>query len=295
MEKKKLSLLDLFKMKKEGRKIVLLSVPDATTAHLAERAGVDIVVVGNSLGMVLLGYFTTTPVTLDDMLRIGQAVRRGAPNTFMLSPLPYQTYQTPEMALHNAARLMQEAGADAVKIQGGKKVKHILKAITDAGIPCASHVGLTPHSIAQLGGFKIQAKAAEDAMRVYEDAMAIQEAGGFGMEIEAVPPPVAEQITKDVDILTWGIGAGAGCDGQTLIAWDMLGFYDRFKPKFVKRYANLAQTAIQGISKYAEEVRTGDFPSSEYTYNVDEGEAKKFLEMVNKQKETISKTKKDRK
>ncbi len=282
MEKKKLSLLDLFQMKREKRKIVLISVPDATTAHLAERAGVDVVVVGNSLAMVLLGHPTTIPLTLDDVIKIGQAVRRGAPNTFMLSPMPYQTYQTPEMALHNAARLMQEAGADAVKIQGGTKVKHILKVITDAGIPCASHVGLTPHTIAQLGGFKVQAKAAEGAVRVYEDALAIQEAGGFGMEIEAVPPPIAEQITADVDILTWGIGAGLGCNGQTLIAWDLLGYYDRFKPKFVKRYANLAETAVQAMSKYAREVRNGDFPTPEYTYSIEEAEVKKFKELLKK-------------
>lgn len=284
MEKKKLGLPDLFKMKKEKRKIVLISVPDATTAHLAERAGVDVVVVGNSLGMVLLGYPNTTPVTMEDVIRIGQAVRRGAPNTFLLAPLPYQTYQTPEMAIRNAARLMQEVGADAVKIQGGKRVKPILNAVVEAGIPCASHVGLTPHTIAQMGGFKIQGRSVEDALRVYEDAVTIQEAGGFGMEIEAVPPPIAEQITKDVDILTWGIGAGSGCDGQTLIAWDMLGFYDRFKPKFVKRYAALAETATQAISKYAEEVRNGDFPSPEYTYSMDEIEVKAFGERVSKVK-----------
>jgi 3-methyl-2-oxobutanoate hydroxymethyltransferase len=286
MERKKLTLLDLFTMKTEKRKIVLISVPDATTAHLAERAGVDIVVVGNSLAMVLLGYPTTTPLTMDDVIRLGQAVRRGAPNTFMLSPLPYQSYQTPEMALHNAARLMQEAGADAVKIQGGVRVKHILKAIIDAGIPCASHVGLTTHTIAQLGGFKVQARGAEGAMRVYEDALAIQEAGGFGMEIEAVPPPVAEQITRDVDVITWGIGAGPGCDGQTLIGWDMLGFYDRFKPKFVKRYANLAETVVQAFSKFSEEVREGDFPTEEYTYSVDENEMEKFMEIINERKGT---------
>jgi 3-methyl-2-oxobutanoate hydroxymethyltransferase len=284
MEQKKLTLPDLFQMKKEKRKIVVISVPDATTAHLAERAGVDMVVVGNSLAMVLLGYPTTVPLTMEDVLRMGQAVRRGAPNTFMLSPLPYQSYQTPEMALRNAARLMQEAGADAVKIQGGTRMKHILKALTDAGIPCASHVGLTPHTIAQLGGFKIQGKEAEGALRVYEDAMAIQEAGGFGMEVEAVPPPVAEEITNALSILTWGVGAGPGCDGQNLIAWDMLGFYDRFKPKFVKRYANLAETAVKAMESYASEVRNCAFPSPEYTYAFDEEEIKRFKELVKERK-----------
>jgi 3-methyl-2-oxobutanoate hydroxymethyltransferase len=281
MELKKLSLLDLQQMKKK-KKLVVISVPDATTAHIAEQAGVDMVVVGNSIAMVLLGHPTTVPLTMEDVVRLGQAVRRGAPHTFLLSPLPYQSYQTPEMALRNAARLMQEVGADAVKIQGGKRVKHILKAITDAGIPCASHVGLTPHTIAQLGGFKVQGRTAESAARVYEDALAVQEAGGFGMEVEAIPPPIAEQITQDLDILTWGVGSGLGCDGQNIIAWDMLGYYEAIKPRYVKRYANLAETALQAMTQYCEEVRSAQFPGAEHTYKIDEAEVAKFRELVRK-------------
>ena len=280
MERKKRTLQDFFRMKKEKQKIVVLSVPDATTAYLAEQAGVDMVIVGGSLAMVLLGHPTTIPLTMDDMVRMCQAVRRGAPNTFMLAPITYQAYQTPEMALRNAARLMQETGADAVKIQGGVRMKHILKAITDAGMPCASHVGLTHHNIAKLGGFKIQGKSAEDAMRVYEDAMAIQEAGGFGMEVEAVPPPVAEQISKDLDIIAWGVGAGSECDGQNLIAWDMLGFYDRLKTKFTKRYANLAETAVQAMTQYAAEVRERRFPTAEFSYTYNDEEIDKFRELI---------------
>ena len=268
MNRNKLTVPDLFEMKKQGDKIVLLSVPDGTTARLAERAGVDIVCLGDSLGMVTLGYSTTVPVTMDDMIRHGAAVRRGAPNTFLLACMPYGSYQNADMAVKNATRFMQEVGADAVKPQGGKRIMHIVKAITDAGIPCMSHVGLVPHTFAMLGGFKVQGRTAENARAIYEDAMAVQEAGAIGIEIEAVPPPVAEQITKSLDIITYGIGAGVGCDGQILIAWDMLGFFDEFKPKFVKRYATLADTVVKAISDYAQEVRTGAFPSSEYTYSM---------------------------
>jgi 3-methyl-2-oxobutanoate hydroxymethyltransferase len=278
MEKKKLTVPDLLRIKREKKKIVLLSVPDATTADLAERAGVDIVCLGDSLGMVTLGYSTTIPVTMDDMIRHGQAVRRGAPNTFLLACMPYQSYQTPEVGLHNAARFMQEVGADAVKIQGGQRVKHIIKAISEAGIPCMSHIGLVPHTVALIGGFKVQGRTADDAMKIYDDAFAIQEAGAIGIEIEAIPPAVTETITTDLDIITYGIGAGSECDGQILIAWDMLGFFDLFKPKFVKRYASMAQIAIQAISKYADEVRKGEFPEAEHTYMMDKDELRKFKE-----------------
>ena len=267
-------------MKKEKRKIVMLSVPDETTANLAERAGVDVVCLGDSLGMVTLGYSSTVPVTMDDMIRHGQAVRRGAPNTFLLACMPYGSYQTPEIAIHNATRYMQEAGADAVKVQGGKRTEHIIRAVAGAGIPCLSHIGLVPHIIAMLGGFKVQGRTSDDAKRIYDDAFAIQEAGAIGIEIEAVPPVVAEQITKDLDIITYGIGAGLGCDGQILIAWDMLGYFDAFKPKFVKRYATMAQIAVDAISSYASEVRKEEFPQAEHTYSMNENEIDKFKKML---------------
>lgn len=284
MDEKKLSVPDLFEMKRVNRKIVLLSVPDATTAGLAERAGVDIVCLGDSLGMVTLGYRTTIPVTMDDMVRMGQAVRRGAPNTFLLACMPYQSYQTRELALRNATRFMQEAGADAVKIQGGKRVTPIVKALVDSGIPCLSHIGLVPHEIAMLGGFKVQGKTADNARNVFEDALALQEAGAIGIEIEAVPPAVAEAITSRTKMITYGIGAGLGCDGQILIAWDMLGFFDTFKPKFVKRYATMAQTAVDAISLYAEEVRQCQFPAEEHTYAITPDELAKFKELINEER-----------
>ncbi|MHB9099159.1 MAG: 3-methyl-2-oxobutanoate hydroxymethyltransferase, partial [Syntrophales bacterium] len=185
-----------------------------------------------------------------------------------------------EIALRNATRFMQEAGADAVKIQGGKRVTPIVKALVDSGIPCLSHVGLVPHEIAMLGGFKVQGKTADSARNIFEDALALQEAGAMGIEIEAVPPAVAEAITSNIDIITYGIGAGLGCDGQILIAWDMLGFFDTFKPKFVKRYATMAQTAVDAISLYAEEVRQGQFPAEEHTYAITPDELAKFIKLI---------------
>jgi 3-methyl-2-oxobutanoate hydroxymethyltransferase len=281
-EKKKLTIPDLYEMKKEGRKIVMLSVPDAATANLAERAGVDVACLGDSLGMVALGYPSTIPVSMDDMVRHGQAVRRGAPNTFLLACMPYGTYQTPDVALSNATRYMQEVGADCVKVQGGKRMKPVIEALVDAGIPCMSHIGLIPHIIPLLGGFKAQGRTAKNAKEIYDDAMAVQEAGAIGVEIEAIPPEVAAEITKDLDIITYGIGAGLHCDGQILIAWDMLGFFDAFKPKFVKRYSNLAQIAIEAISQYAAEVREEQFPAEEHTYSISQTELENFREIMSK-------------
>ncbi len=281
-EKKRLTIADLLEMKKEKRKIVLLSVTDTPTANLAERAGVDVVILGDSLGMVSLGYSSTIPVTMEDMIRHGQAIRRGAPDTFLLAAMPYQSYSTPDNALRNATRFMQEVGADAVKIQGGKRVKHITKTLIEAGIPCFNHVGLTPHTIALMGGFKVQGRTADDAKRIYDDALAVQEAGAVGFEIEAIPAAVAEEITRAVDIVTFGIGAGSGCDGQILIGWDLLGLFETFKPKFVKRYASVAQIAVRAISEYAEEVRKVDFPKPEHTYNINEDELEKFKKLIGK-------------
>jgi 3-methyl-2-oxobutanoate hydroxymethyltransferase len=194
--------------------------------------------------------------------------------------MPYQSYRTREVALDNATRFMQDVGADAIKIQGGKTVTHIINALANVSIPCFSHVGLVPHHFALLGGFKVQGRNADDALRIYQDALAIQEAGAVGVEIEAVPPQVAECITKKVDIITFGIGAGLGCDGQILLGLDMLGFFDAFKPKFVKRYANLAQLSIQAIATYVDEVKTAKFPGREHTYSMDASEEGKFLDLL---------------
>jgi 3-methyl-2-oxobutanoate hydroxymethyltransferase len=221
---------------------------------------------------------------MDMMVLHSQAVRRGAPKTFVLGCMPYQSYHTIERALANATRFMQEALCDAVKPQGGKSQAHILKALVDAGFPTASHIGLTPHTIANFGGFKIQGRTADSAMKILEDAFAIQDAGCFMLEFEAVPAKIAAVISRELEIPTIGIGAGNGTDGQILLSYDLLGVFTDFKPKFTKRYSNLTEVAVAGIKAYVEEVKRGTFPDDDHSYAVDEKEYEKFLALVEKRK-----------
>jgi 3-methyl-2-oxobutanoate hydroxymethyltransferase len=236
-KREKRTITEIRESKKSGEKMVYMSVPDYTSAQWAEMAGVDVAVLGDSLAMIAHGHRSTIPATMDMMIMHGQAVRRGAPNTFMLGCMPYQSYHTVDRALANASRFMQETLCDAVKPQGGKSQAHILKALVDAGIPIASHIGLTPHTIAMFGGFKIQGRTADAAMKILEDALAIEDAGCFMLEFEAVPAKIARVISEQLTIPTIGIGAGAGCDGQILLCYDLLGVFTDFKPKFTKRYA----------------------------------------------------------
>ena len=261
-----------------------MSVPDYTSAKWAELAGVDVAVVGDSLAMIAHGHPSTIPATMDMMVMHAAAIRRGAPNTFTLGCMPYQSYHTVEKALVNATRFMQEGGSDAVKPQGGKSQAHILKAMVDAGIPTASHIGMTPHTVAVFGGFKIQGKTAESALKILEDALAIQDAGCFMLEFEAVPAKIATVISRQLEIPTIGIGAGVGTDGQILLGHDLLGMYTDFKPKFTKRYANLTEVAVKGIAQYIAEVKAGTFPDDDHSYGVDEKEYEKFLSLVEKRK-----------
>jgi 3-methyl-2-oxobutanoate hydroxymethyltransferase len=205
-------------------------------------------------------------------------------NTFTLGCMPYQSYNTVDRALTNATRFMQEALCDAIKPQGGRSQAHILKALVDAGIPTASHIGLTPHTIASMGGFKIQGRTAETAMKILEDALAIEDAGCFMLEFEAVPAKIAKVISEQLTIPTIGIGAGAGCDGQILLCYDLLGVFTDFKPKFTKRYAKLTEVAVEGIERYAAEVRTGAFPDDDHSYTVKDDEYDKFLSLVAKRR-----------
>jgi 3-methyl-2-oxobutanoate hydroxymethyltransferase len=276
----KRTITEIRDSKKTGEKMVYMSVPDYTSARWAEMAGVDVAVVGDSLAMVAHGHTSTIPATMDMMIMHSAAVRRGAPNTFVLGCMPYQSYNTVDRALANAVRFMQEGMCDAVKPQGGKSQAHILKAIVDAGIPCASHIGLTPHTIAMFGGFKVQGRTAEAAMKILEDALAIQDAGCFMLEFEAVPAKIAKVISEQLEIPTIGIGAGAGTDGQILLCYDLLGVFTDFKPKFTKRYANLTEVAVAGIRRYVDEVKAGLFPDEEHSYGVDEREYERFLAMV---------------
>tara|TARA_B100001105_G_scaffold214164_1_gene179309 strand:+ start:117 stop:989 length:873 start_codon:yes stop_codon:yes gene_type:complete len=284
-EKKKRTITDIRESKKTGEKMVYMSVPDYTSAQWAEMAGVDVAVVGDSLAMIAHGHPNTIPATMDMMVLHSQAVRRGAPNTFVLGCMPYQSYNTVERALANATRFMQDAGSDAVKPQGGKSQAHILKALVDAGIPTASHIGLTPHTVAMFGGFKIQGRTAEAAMKILEDAFAIQDAGCFMLEFEAVPAKIATLISQQLEIPTIGIGAGVGTDGQILLCYDLLGVFTDFKPKFTKRYAKLTEVAVGGISEYVREVKEGEFPDDDHSYGVDEAEYEKFAAMAEKRKQ----------
>jgi 3-methyl-2-oxobutanoate hydroxymethyltransferase len=279
-KKEKRTITEIRESKKIGEKMVYMSVPDYTSAQWAEMAGVDVAVLGDSLAMISHGHRSTIPATMDMMVLHGQAVRRGAPNTFMLGCMPYQSYNTVDRALVNASRFMQETLCDAVKPQA-----HILRALVDAGIPTASHIGLTPHTIAMFGGFKIQGRTADAAMKILEDALAIEDAGCFMLEFEAVPAKIAKLISEQLTIPTIGIGAGAGCDGQILLCYDLLGVFTDFKPKFTKRFAQLTEVAIGGIRQYVKEVKEGTFPDDDHSYTVNEAEYEKFAAMVAKRRQ----------
>jgi len=284
-ERKKRTITEIRESKQTGEKMVYMSVPDYTSAQWAEKAGVDVAVLGDSLAMISHGHASTVPATMDMMIMHGQAVRRGAPSTFALGCMPYQSYNTVDRALQNASRFMQEALMDAVKPQGGKPQAHILKALVDAGIPTASHIGLTPHTIAMFGGFKIQGRTADAAMKILEDALAIEDAGCFMLEFEAVPAKIAKLISEQLTIPTIGIGAGSGTDGQILLCYDLLGVFTDFKPKFTKRYAKLTEVALAGIKEYVKEVKEGSFPDDEHSYGVNESEYEKFAAMVAKRRQ----------
>src|SRR2546429_1730561 len=284
-ERKKRMISEIRDSKKTAEKMVYTSVLDYTSAKWAETAGVDVCVVGDSLAMTCHGHPNTIPATMDMVVLHAAAVGRGAPNTFVLGCMPYQSYHTIERALVNATRFMQEAACDAVKPQGGKSQRHVLKALVDAGIPTASHIGLTPHTIAMFGGFKIQGRTADAAMKILEDALAIEDAGCFMPEFEAVPAKIAQLISEQLTIPTIGIGAGAGCDGQILLCYDLLGVFTDFKPKFTKRYAKLTEVAVNGIRQYVKEVKEGTFPDNEHSYTVNEAEYEKFAAMVAKRRQ----------
>ena len=284
-QKKKRTITEIRDSKRTGEKMVYMSVPDYTSAQWAEKASVDVAVVGDSLAMIAHGYPNTIPATMEMMIMHSMAVRRGAPNTFVLGCMPYQSYNTADRALVNATRFMQEAGCDAVKPQGGKSQEHILKALVDAGIPTASHIGLTPHTVAMFGGFRIQGRTAEAAMTILEDALAIQDAGCFMLEFEAVPGKIARLISEQLEIPTIGIGAGVGTDGQILLCYDLLGVFTDFKPKFTKRFSNLTEVAVGGIRQYVKEVKEGIFPDDDHTYGVDEAEYENFASLVEKRRQ----------
>lgn len=267
-ERKRITIPDLAEAKRSGRRLAIVSTPDFMSACWAEKAGADMLIVGDSLAMISYGHASTLPLTVDTMIQHCQAVRRGAPNTFVFAAMPYGSVATPELAVHNALRFMKEGGVECVKIQAGRRQFHIIEAIARAGVPVMGHVGMCPHFMHDYGGFKLQGKTAEEALKIIDDAKAIQEAGCIGFEIEAVPAPVAKAVDAAVDIFTFGIGAGPASCGQLLLAFDLLGVFDQFKPKFTKRYANISQIAVDALKTYAAEVRSGQFPDAEHSYSM---------------------------
>ncbi len=284
--RKKLTLPDLAAKKAAGERLVMVAVGEVLTATWAERAGVDIVGVGDSLGMTLHGHENTLAMTVDQMIMHTQAVRRGAPNTLCLVSMPYGSYATPELAVTNAVRMMKESGADALKLQLGSGGAHIIRAVADAGVPVMSHVGLLPHKVHQMGGFKMQGRTAEAAMEIIADARAIEAAGAIGLEIEAMPYEVGKAVDEAVDIFTFSIGAGAAGTCQLLNGYDLLGAFDTFKPKFAKRYANLAQDATEAFAAYADDVRAGRFPDAEHSYQMKPEEIERFAALLNREDAT---------
>jgi 3-methyl-2-oxobutanoate hydroxymethyltransferase len=273
----KLPLTELAEMKRRGDRIVMVTAYDAPGARFADGAGIDVVLVGDSAAMVVLGHDSTVPATMDEMLVLTRAVTRGARRPLVVADMPFGSFQvSDEEALRNAIRFVKEAGADAVKLEGAGPMLPRVRALVGAGIPVMGHIGLTPQTATMLGGFKAQGRTAEKARRLVEDAIALEETGCFALVLEAVPSPVATRITRTLTIPTIGIGAGAGCDGQVLVYHDLLGLYEARAPRFVKRYAALAEEIRAALEKYAEDVRAGRFPEEQHGYSMPDDELEAF-------------------
>ncbi|MGN0152326.1 MAG: 3-methyl-2-oxobutanoate hydroxymethyltransferase [Wujia sp.] len=265
----KKTVLTFAEAKAKGEKLTMLTAYDYSTAKLIDQAGVDSILVGDSLGNVVLGYEDTLSVTMEDMIHHGAAVARGAKDALVIIDMPFMSYQTSVYdAVVNAGRLMKEGRAQAVKLEGGREVCPQIKAITEAGIPVVAHIGLTPQHINAFGGFKVQGKSEEAAKKFLDDALAVQEAGAFSVVFECVPEKLATMVTKKLDIPTIGIGAGAGCDGQVLVYADMLGMFSDFTPKFVKRFAETGKVMTDAFHAYIDEVKAGTYPAAEHTYAI---------------------------
>ncbi len=259
----KVTTSTLMKMKQEGKKITALTAYDYPFAGIVDSAGIDIILVGDSLGMVVQGKETTLPVTMDEMIYHTSLVTRACKYSMVVGDMPFMSYHgSLDTAVENAGRFLKEAGATAVKLEGGADVCPVITAIAKAGVPVQAHIGLTPQSVHQMGGFKVQ----RDEERLLQDAKDVEAAGAFSVVLEGIPSPIAAKITETLNIPTIGIGAGAACDGQILVLHDMLGINDRFLPKFVKKYADIAAVANEGLEAYIKEVREGSFPSEDYEY-----------------------------
>ena len=282
MREAKLTLPELSEKKAKGERPAMVAVGEAMSAAWAEQAGVDIIGVGDSLGMTLHGHQNTLQITVDQMIMHILAVRNGAPNTMTIASMPYGPYATEKKAVENAIKMMKESGVDALKLQLGKEGSNIIKAVADAGVPIMSHVGLLPHKVHLLGGFKMQGRTAEAAIEIVGNAQAIEDAGAVGLEIEAMPYEVGKAVDDAVSIFTFSIGAGSAGTCQLLNGYDLLGAFDTFKPKFAKRYANLSEVATKAFSDYIKEVQTGEFPDADHSYKMKEEEIKKLKQELSK-------------
>lgn len=268
MEPKKKTVPSIIRMKRKGRRIAMLSIYDYPTALLADEAGVDIILVGDTLGMVVLGYDTTLPVTMEEMLCHVKAVGRAKPSALVIADMPFMSFQvSPEEALRNVGRMIKEGGADAVKIEGGKCMVPTVEAINNAKIPVMGHVGLTPQAIRRFGGYRVQGRTEAGRAGIVDDALALEEAGCFAIVLEGIPWTLAKEITEKTQIPTIGIGAGPHCDGQVLVSHDLLGLYEGYVPKFVRKYADLKPMILQAFSDYVKDVKAGEFPSLEESYD----------------------------
>lgn len=277
MERNKITIPDLYKMRDQGEPISWLTAYDFPMAQLEEQTGIEMILVGDSASMVVYGNEGTLPIKMDTMIEHTKAVRKGAPTAFVVGDMPFMSYHvSSEDAVANAGRFMKEAGCDAIKLEGGVRVADKVKAIIDAGIPVVGHIGLTPQSSAMLGGFKVQGKDAASAKSMIEDAKILEKAGVFGILLECVPTKVTQIIKDSVSVLIFGIGAGDVCDGQILIIHDILGLYQCFTPKFVRQYANLSPLILEALKKYRDEVKAHKFPGPEHAFSIKESELKKL-------------------
>jgi 3-methyl-2-oxobutanoate hydroxymethyltransferase len=279
---KKITTIEFAEMKKRNEKITMLTAYDYPVAKALDNAGIDSLLVGDTLGMVVYGYDSTLPVTVEDMVRHTQAVARGAKRALVVTDLPFMSFGTPEDALKNAGTIMKFGNADAVKIEGGREREKAVKLMIEAGIPVMGHIGLTPQYMHQFGGFKVQGKSAEAANRLVEDALILQEAGAFSIVLETIPWKIAKEITAKLRIPTIGIGAGVHCDGQVLVSMDMMGFLDTSNFKFLKKYANVYETMMQSGKAYIDDVKKGEYPTTSHSYDISDEEYNAFMEKLKK-------------
>jgi len=283
MARRRISINDLYEKKAAGEKVSWLTCYDFPTAQFQEVAGIEMILVGDSMGMCVYGYESTVPVTMDQCVVHAEAVRRGAPTAFVIGDMPFMSYQeSDQVAVANAGRFLKEAGVDAIKLEGGVRTVSRIKAIVDAGIVVCGHIGLTPQSSGQLGGHKAQGRTAESAELVIKDALAVQEAGAQLLLVEAIPPELTKFITQKLDIPVYGIGAGLEADGQLLIVSDMIGQFQAFTPKFVKKYANIAEVITKAVAEYIKDVKADAFPEDQHCYHILKEEEKRFADMLEK-------------